>query len=123
MTDLTPGSSVSLIGENGAEWVQNVPAPGSQLDALVSLVDTGRIVVVSGADDSELPEPTDYEWDDEVPTGTMDEIVAWVRQAPEDEIASDGWPERARAALDAELSKGDKARSTLIDTLTEALER
>lgn len=49
----------------------------------------------------------------EVPDGTVADVMAWVGDDPD----------RARQALDAETTKGDKARSTLVATLTSIVER
>lgn len=118
---LIPGMDVELEGANGARWVETVPEPGPRLTALEGLISAGHAAVVDGpdlpADEGEL----ENDYPEDPPKGTVDDVVAWVRQAPEDGEPSDGWPARARAALDAELAKGDKARSTLVDALTEAL--
>lgn len=49
----------------------------------------------------------------EVPGGTVADVMAWVGDDPD----------RARRALDAEAAKGDKARSTLVDSLTVVVEQ
>lgn len=53
----------------------------------------------------------------EVPDGNIDTVLAWV----EDGLEDDTTEVRARAALDAELAKGDKARSTLVARLEDEL--
>lgn len=116
---LTAGDEVTFEGENGHRWTGTVPDAGPRRDVLESLIAIGVVTVISDAAPS-APAADDAA-DDEVPTGRIDQIVAWVRQAPDGEYAADGWPERAQAALDAEMAKGERARSTLIDTLTEAL--
>jgi hypothetical protein len=55
---------------------------------------------------------------DTVPDGTIADVVAWVRGAPEDEPAADGWEVRAQRAFDAETAAGHP-RSTLVDLLAE----
>ncbi len=50
-----------------------------------------------------------------VPDGTVDDVLAWV-----DVAGRGGWPERARAALDAEQGS-DHPRKTITEPLTAAL--
>lgn len=59
--------------------------------------------------------------DNDVPSGSIDDVVAWIRQEPDpDAIAPDGWPERARAALDVEQAKSNP-RKGLVELLTDTL--
>lgn len=46
---------------------------------------------------------------DDVPSGSIADVLAWV----------DGDPDRARAALQAEQARGDRARTGLIEPLTQ----
>lgn len=117
---LTTGETITVEGEGGSVQDLDVPPEGTaRREVLESLIASGALKVL-GTDDPVEAEP---EWPAEVPKGTIDEIVAWVRQAPEDSFASDGWPERAQAALDAELEKGEDARVSLVSLLSDVLER
>jgi hypothetical protein len=58
---------------------------------------------------------------DTPPDGTIPAVIDWVRGSPLGTEPADGWPERAEAALAAEVARGADARSTLVDRLRDIL--
>lgn len=75
---------------------------------------SGRYVVV---EDPGAPEPAEPVDPDSVPTGSIGDVVDWVRGAPEDEDPADGWLDRASEAYLAEFKRGDDARKGITDVL------
>lgn len=56
-----------------------------------------------------------------VPVGTVDEVLDWVRQTPEDTDPGPGWQDRARAAL-ADEQASTKPRISLVEPLQALLD-
>lgn len=94
-----PGGRAAVDIPRGTDLPADVPA-----ETVAALLGRGDIAKVERAalvwDDEPSPE--------EVPAGTVAEVLAWV----------DGDPDRAANALDVERAKGDKARGTLVAGLT-----
>ncbi len=75
-------------------------------------------------------EPAGVEQDDDrtragtatPPTGTVDQVLAWVHGGQPGTGPSEGWQDRATAALDTEQADG-KPRKGVIEPLTGALEQ
>ncbi len=73
-----------------------------------------------------------YHWvqkgagDDDAPAapadGSIDDVLDRVRGGPVESPATDGWEERALAALEAEQAKGPKARKRLVERLQTAID-
>lgn len=105
--------TVTVRGEGGWEFEQDVPAEGTvQRELFDDAVAKGRLVILSE------PEPSDPVDPSSVPDGTIDSVIAWVHGASEDDSPTEGWDERAALALAAETAKGDDARSGLVRLLT-----
>lgn len=92
----TPGARARQDVRRGALLPDDVPAAEVQV-----LLDRGDIKPVDGEQESVVDDGL------EVPAGTIEVVLAWV----------DGDPGRAAQALAVEQERGDKARSTLVDTL------
>ena len=58
--------------------------------------------------------------DEDVPTGSIAEVLAWVHGGDGGDEPTEGWEARAQAALDAERAK-DKPRAGLVDRLEAVL--
>jgi hypothetical protein len=59
---------------------------------------------------------------EDVPDGTIPEVRSWVfGKTYPDTVPDDGWQDRARAALEAEAAKGDKARTSWLAELEGSL--
>lgn len=105
---------VRVTNSNDQTTALRLEEGGSLLRHLHTQVRRGDLksVEIDGAGQTtpETPDP------DAVPDGNIDEVVAWVRGAPDHEDPADGWDQRARLALDAEIG-ADKPRSTLLDLL------
>lgn len=76
------------------------------VEEVTLLLAQGRIEAVGTAIVAAAPAPVTG--GDEVPAGTVDEVLTWV----------DADPARAAEALAAEQAKGEGARSTLVTKLT-----
>jgi hypothetical protein len=94
-TNIGPGRARVDI-TRGAELPADVP-----LAEVEALLRRGDVELVDEQPAEPGPDP------DAVPEGTIPEVIDWVA----------GGKDRAQRALDAELAKGDKARSTLVDQL------
>jgi hypothetical protein len=64
--------------------------------------------------DTEAPTPI------EVPEGSVDELLAWVHGGDSGSTPTDGWQDRAKAALDVEKA-GESPRKTLVEPLEREL--
>lgn len=113
--------TVTVQYEGGAISEVDVPAEGTPARELFdSFVANGTYVIIDGQVPESADEPTEVESADEpegLPDGSIAEVTAWVRGADEDDEPAEGWHERAVEARDAELAKGDEARSSLVKLL------
>jgi len=130
---LERGVAVSRI-KDGA-FLELIDVSDPDVDVEVELVETeGQVVVPPADEDDDLPDGLHLDGDDvvdeddnvfteddgvwtsdatddvyySVPDATIDGVLAWVA----------GDADKASAALEVELAKGDDARSTLIERLT-----
>lgn len=123
-------------GAGGAEFTFDRPRPDSHVEErLVEQIVNGDITVHDGPPSREfdvvlawLRDVDTVETfdspaaDDGVPEGTVPTVLDWVRGAPEGDDPTDGWQERAEAAIAAEYARDGRPRQGIIDPLTEALE-
>jgi hypothetical protein len=102
--------TVFVLCDNGAVMPHDLPLPSGIADRVqrgdLRLVNEDGTLLADPAEEPPVVEsPPDP---DAVPTGTIDDVLAWVGDDND----------RAARALEAEQAKGDQARSTLVAKLT-----
>jgi hypothetical protein len=108
------GDTVTVQGEGGAVFDLDVPADGTgRRELFDAQVADGRLQVLAEPD----PEPEVKVDPGAVPDGTINDVIDWVRGAPDGDEPTDGYQDRARQALDAETVSRENPRSTLVDAL------
>lgn len=68
--------------------------------------------------DTDTPVPAA---DNEVPVGSVPDVLTWVFGAPDSDEHADGWEDRAWAALDVENGPAGRHRKGVIDRLRSEL--
>jgi len=105
---LRTGAAVSPSDDEAEQYVADRAAEAAEPDVAEVPLGDGDVVVVK-TDESDGDSDSAGELDIDA---TVPEVLAWVGEDQD----------RALVAFDAETAKGDKARSTLLKTLTDIVE-